>query len=248
LSPILYGLLANAGHSYRATFAIISGLAFVAGTTAAVLSLPPVQLGKGYSMSTLKALFNEHMLFLIVVLVMSLCYMGAESIPNNWIPKFLDDTFTGFADFRSRLILSLFWTAVTVGRYICAAILNRWNNSRGLLIILSLAAAGCLIAAPNMQWRLSAEILLAGSGLFFSGIIPIIFSFTEDLPKKLAGIVFILVLTIGMLGASLASRGIGYLVDSLGFRPAIIIGAVPLLVIVLLSLSGRRSWGRNRTD
>ena len=246
LSPLLYGVLTTAGVSYKALFVIISGLAFAVGTAAAVITLPPVLLGEGYSVRIMKAMFREHLLFLIVILIMSLCYMGSESIPNNWIPKFLDDTFRGFADFRSRLILSLFWAAVTVGRYICAAILNRWNNSRGLLIILSLSAAACLIAAPNMPGRLSAEILLAGSGLFFSGIIPIIFSFTERLPEKLAGIVFILVLTIGMLGASLASRGVGLLADRFGFRPGVMIGAVPLLVIVVLSISGRRSLWQTR--
>ena len=248
LSPMVYGVLSTAGYSYRMIFIILGTLAFAAGSAAVVIHLPRVQLGEGYAANTMKALFKEHLLFLIVVLVMSLCYMGSESIPNNWIPKYLNDTFSGFSGFRSRLILSLFWASVTIGRYICAAVLKRWNNARGLLVILCFGASACLVAAPIVPSRLPAEILLAGSGLFFSGIIPIIFSFTERLPEKLAGIVFILVLTIGMLGASLASRGVGFLADSFGFRPAIMIGAVPLLLIVVLSLLGGRSWWCSRAD
>lgn len=244
LSPVLYGMLVSAGFSYRAMFMIISGLAFAAGTAAGIIPLPTVQLGEGYSVITIKAFFREHILFLLVILIMSLCYMGSESIPNNWIPKFLDDTFEGFPEFRSRLILSLFWASVTVGRYICAAVLNYWKNPRGLLAILSLFAAACLIIAPNMPGRTSAEVVLATSGLFFSGIIPIIFSFTEQLPERLAGIVFILVLTVGMLGASLASRGVGLLADRFGFRPAIMLGAVPLIIIVVLSSSGGELFRR----
>jgi fucose permease len=244
LSPVLYGMLVSAGFSYRAMFMIISGLAFAAGTAAGIIPLPPVQLGEGYSVSTIKVFFREHILFLLVILIMSLCYMGSESIPNNWIPKFLNDTFEGFPEFRSRLILSLFWASVTVGRYICAAVLNYWKNPRGLLAILSLLAASCLIMAPNMSGRTSTEIVLAASGLFFSGIIPIIFSFTEQLPERLSGIVFILVLTVGMLGASLASRGVGLVADRFGFRPAIMLGAVPLIIIVVLSSSGGGLFGR----
>jgi len=248
LSPMLYGVLSTAGYSYRIIFIILGGLAFTAGAAAAVIHLPSVQLGEGYAATTMKILFKEHLLFLIVVLVMSLCYMGSESIPNNWIPKYLDDTFSDFSGFRSRLILSLFWAAVTIGRYICAAVLKRWNNAKGLLVILCLGASACLVAAPIVTSRLTAEILLSGSGIFFSGIIPIIFSFTERLPEKLAGIVFILVLTIGMLGASLASRGVGFLADSFGFMPAIMIGAAPLLLIIVLSLLGGKSVWHSGDD
>jgi fucose permease len=240
LSPVLYGILAGADLSYKVVFLLIGALALAAGSLAALISLPPVQLGEGYSMPMMKSLAGGPWRFLILLLVMSLCYMGSESIPNNWIPAYLDDQFRAFTDFRSRLVLSLFWSAVTVGRHICAAILKRWHNARGLLILLCLGAAFCLIAAPNMPGRLGTEMLLAGSGLFFSGIIPIIFSFTERFPQEVAGIVFILVLTVGMLGASLASRGFGFLAERFGFKPGIMSGAIPLLVIVVLSLTARR--------
>jgi fucose permease len=245
LSPLLHGLLSAAGNTYRVVFFIIGGFAFAAGAYAALVSLPPVELGEGYSIRTARALFKENGLLLAVILVMSLCYMASESVPNNWIPKYLDDSFRETAVFRSRLVLSLFWASVTVGRHICAAILKRWLNAKGLLVILCLGGAACLAAAAYMKQRLYAEVLLAGSGLFFSGIIPIIFSFTERFTGRSSGIVFILVLTIGMLGASLASRGIGLIADGAGFRPAIVTGAVPLLLIALLTLSGRRYWWRS---
>jgi FHS family L-fucose permease-like MFS transporter len=234
LSPLVYAALSSAGQSYRAIFLVIAALGFSAGFAVSIVSLPHASLGSGYSRAVGLSLFRDHRRFLALILLMSFCYMGSESIPNNWIPKYLDDTFAGFSEFRSRLVLSLFWTAVTVGRYICAGVLSAWRKPRRLLALLCLLAGGCLLAAPNMGTRIFSETVLVVSGLFLSGIIPIIFSFSEQLPSSLSSIVFILILTVGMLGASLTSRAVGFLTDRAGFRLSIMAGALPLFVVIAL--------------
>jgi fucose permease len=244
LSPLVYAALFSAGRSYHAMFVVIAVLGFIAGFAVSILSLPHASLGSGYSRAVGLSLFRDHRGFLALILLMSFLYMGSESIPNNWIPKYLDDTFAGFSEFRSRLMLSLFWAAVTGGRHLCAVVLSTWHKPRRLLALLCILAGACLLAAPNMPTRLSSELVLVVSGLFMSGIIPIIFSFSEHLPDSLSSIAFIMILTVGMLGASLTSRAVGFLTDLAGFRLSIMAGALPLFVVTALAacLRKEKKW------
>jgi len=131
VSPVVSGLLFERGSHYPAVFAFIAATTFVSAVITALTGFPEFSLGKGLSVAVIKGLAGRHSSFFITVLVMSLCYMGAEAVPNNWIPKYLSDSFPGFSEFRSRLVLSLFWACITSGRYILrlsAALLEKAGN------------------------------------------------------------------------------------------------------------------------
>lgn len=240
VSPVVSGLLFERGSHYPAVFAFIAATAFVSAVITALTGFPEFSLGKGLSVAVIKGLAGRHSSFFITVLVMSLCYMGAEAVPNNWIPKYLSDSFPGFSEFRSRLVLSLFWAFITSGRYICVFLLRCWRKPETLLALLAVAAASCVSLAPLMNNRAAAEWLFMLSGLFFSGMMPIILSFTQKLTAGLSGAMFILILTVGMLGASVVSKAVGMTADRAGFGMAIMLGAVPLFVIILLATGGAK--------
>jgi fucose permease len=195
-----------------------------------------MELGEGFNIPVIRELIQKHKGLFFPVIAMSLCYMAAEAIPNNWIPGYFKSIFPENPGFRSRIFLSLFWASITVGRYICAAILNFWRKPKVLLMILSILSAGCLAAVPagnNHKW---AELMFTLTGLFLSGMIPIIFSFTDLLPEKLAGSCFILVLTIGMIGASGANKVFGFIAAAAGFRVGIAVGSIPALLVFFLTM------------
>jgi fucose permease len=238
VSPVVSGLLFGKGSHYPAVAMVIAAAALLSAVITAFAGFPDISLGKGLSLQVIKDLAGKHSRFFIVVLVMSLCYMGSEAVPNNWIPKYLTDSFPGFSDFRSRLVLSLFWAFITSGRYICAFTLRFWRRPVTLLVLLAVAAAACISLAPLMKQRAAAEWLFMLSGLFFSGMMPIILAFTQKLEAALSGSMFVLILTVGMLGASVVSKAVGMTADRAGFSTAIVLGAVPLVIIVLLSAVG----------
>jgi fucose permease len=169
--------------------------------------------------------------------------MTAEAVPNNWIPQYLRDVFPASPVFRSRVVLSLFWAAVTVGRQLCAVLLKRWKPHL-LTAILSAGAALSLCAASLTRSSLGAEAAFVATGLFLSGVMPVILALTGRMPGEAAGASFVLVLAVGMLGASGMNRVVGGVSDLLGFRAGILTGAVPLVGVILIFLLNRRLRGR----
>jgi fucose permease len=235
-SPLISGVFIKSGFHYPATYFIIVCAAFIGGTASAFAKMPVIELGEGFTIPVFRELLQKYRGVFILVIGMSLCYMGSETIPNNWIPEYLKGIFPGYSGFRSRIILSLFWASITVGRYVCAAILNFWKKPKFLLLILSIMSAVCLASVPAGNSHKWAEVMFILTGLFFSGMIPIIFSFTDFLPEKLAGTCFILILTIGMLGASGANKAFGLIAAAAGFRVGIVISAIPAVFVFILTL------------
>ena len=235
-SPLVSGIFIKSGFHYPATYFIIACAAFIGGTASAFVKQPVAELGEGFTITIFRELLQKHRGVFILVICMSLFYMGSETIPFNWIPEYFKNIFPGYSGFRSRVILSLFGVSLTLGRYICAAILNIWNKPKLLLLILSILGAVCLALVPAGDSHNWAEVMFILTGLFFSGMMPIIFSFTDLLPEKLAGTCFILILTIGMLGASGANKAFGLITAAAGFRVGVVIGAIPALLIFFLVL------------
>ncbi len=230
-SPMVSGIILARGGHYPLLFLFVSAVAFSSAALAFLLPFPPIDLGGGFSPSIMKRLMHAYRGFMAVVLLMGLFYMGAEAVPNNWIPAYLSETFD-ITGFRPGFVLAGFWAAITAGRHLCAAVLGFWNKPRALLMILTAGGSACLLAVPFLRSSIQVEFAFIISGLFFSGMIPIIFSFYENLPPDLAGTMFLLVLTVGMIGASLMGKGIGVIADIAGFSAAILLG-VPLLLAIL---------------
>ena len=234
ISPVATGVLFARGFHYPAPFFVLTAMIVICGITAAVTKLPPFDLGNRISFRSIGDAFLSRGSLLTIIIVMNLCYVGAESIPHTWIPKYFYDTFPGYSAFRLRLILSLFWASITVGRHICAAFLHRGTKPQVLLAVNSVAAAVWLALAPLLKRGISAEIMFISSGLFFAGIFPTIISFVEHFSERDSNTAFILVMASGLAGASGLSRAVGFIADRFGFTLGIMIGSLPLISILVL--------------
>ena len=240
VAPLAAGTLLAAGGHYRGAFLGLGALAGAAALITAVARLPCPVLGGGLKLGTVRELWRGHRALFIVIALMNFLYVGAETVPNAWIPKYLHDTFPGGSPFRATLALSLFWAAVTVGRFICAALLKRGAPPRSLLAMIGALALVCLIIAPLARRRLPAEAAFIAAGFFFSGMFPIIISYCDRLPEGALGAMFIMVMAMGMAGAALAGRGVGVIADRIGFSAGMGVAAVlTLLVLLMVPVLGR---------
>ncbi len=246
-APAASGLFIASGLHYRSCFLLFSGLCVLA-SLAAFISRPRVpDLGEGFTVSVLRELAGGHTRLFIAVLAMNLCYIGSEAVPNAWIPKYLSDVFPGASPLRSSMVLSFFWMAMTAGRFVCAFLVKKLEAPAAILAGLAVLSVACLLAAPMMEGRLSSEIVFACSGFFFSGMFPIIISFTSRLPERLSGAMFIMVMAAGMMGASIAGKSVGVIADALGFRWGMGLAAgLAAMVLVFIPLLGRAGRAAER--
>jgi len=239
-TPLIGGALLSWQISYRGVFVGYGILVCLSTIFTAAAHLPCPDLGAGLALSSIRKLFSNHRTLFIVLAMMNLCYVGAETVPNAYVPKYLHDTFTSTTAFRGALMLSLFWGAITLGRFACAALLNRGVPPKLTLAALAVLSAACLLPAAWTGNRVAAEILFVSSGLFLSGMFPIIISYSGQLPPASAGTMFLMVMASGMLGASIVGRMVGVLADRFSFSAGMSL-AVPLalLVFVLIPLLPR---------
>jgi len=235
IAPAGSGAMVWLGLGFREAFGALFLAGLVAAASTVLFRFPLPGLGQGLAPSALRDLLVNHRGIFIAIVFMNLCYVGSEAVPNAWIPKYLDDTFPGTGKFRSAAVLSLFWAAITAGRFACAAAVKRGVRPRALLAFLSFCATLCLAIAPSLSSRLGSEVLFIGSGLFFSGIFPLIIAHTENMPERTSGTMFIMVMAAGMLGASLAGRSTGVLADAVGFGWGM--GAAALLSALVLFMT-----------
>lgn len=234
VAPVASGYLLTAGVHYRAAFLGLGALAGGAAVATAAARVPCPDLGDGLKLRAVRELWQDYRPLFLLIALMNFCYVGAETVPNAWIPKYLHDTFPGSPAFRATLALSLFWGAVTAGRFLCAAGLRRGFPARAMLAALAALALSCLVIAPLARHRLAAEAAFIGAGFFFSGIFPIIISHSDQLPPNALGAMFILVMAAGMAGAAAAGRAVGLIADAVSFQAGMGLSALLILFTLLL--------------
>jgi len=241
-APLFSGTVVSLGLGYREAFAGLTLLSALVLVFSLINGIPRAELGDGLAPSALKELFTGHWKVVAAVVLMNLCYVGAEAVPNAWIPKYLHDTFPGSSEFRSTLVLALFWAAITGGRFVCAWLIGKGMTPRRLLGSLAVLSALCLLVAPMLNVRILAEALFVLSGLFFSGMFPVIISYTERIPEKTSGTLFILVMAAGMLGASGAGRAVGVIAEAVSFGVGMGLAALlSAMILVLMPLAEKHS-------
>lgn len=246
-APLIFGAMISRGFHYPALFGMFALLSLIAGVIAAVSSPPQHPIERGLAPGSIGELFRESRLVFIMIILMNMLYASAESIPNIWIPQYFTDTFSGYPEFRSRLILSFFWGAMTVGRQLCARIIHRGAQPRHVLVFLAAMSSVFLFAAPRFQGHALSEIFFASSGFFFSAMFPIIASFSEHFPIHLRSSFFILIMSAGMIGVSGTSRLTGLIAQRFGFFYSALLGSAFLLLILSMAVIGGKRFAPDRT-
>ncbi len=102
-----------------------------------------------------------------------------------------------------------------------------------------LAFAGLGVGALALTPLLGRAELAAGgfvlSGLFLSGMFPMIMAVVDRLPARYTSL-YLVVWASSVGGGALMSRAVGGVVDAYGLRAGMLIGAVPLLLQLLVTL------------
>ncbi|GGR41206.1 MFS transporter [Deinococcus ruber] len=220
LSPLLVAFLVTT--SYRPPFLLMSVLAALLALGVRGWWPPQAHHAREHapvSIAGRDTLVGSSRFTFLLFAVCFFLYVGMEASIGNWATVHL----TRLHHPNPALMTSLFWAALTVGRFGFALIGSRV----GFSLVLAVGAIGTLVASGLLLGGGLAPVALMLAGLCFAPMISTLFAWlTAVLPPRLAPYA----LTSGMLGAAVLPALVGWLLPRLGTL------ALPLGVLLFAGL------------
>lgn len=180
----------------------------------------------GYPAKSLPFLFISALFFLI--------YVGVEMSFSNYLPSILIER-SGMEESSAAAVLSLFWGTMVLGRLFAGVLADRMGHASYLAVFS--AGAACAFVGMSVtdaeSWML---VMVALSGLFFSGIFGIALVYANGLLPGMTERTTSLLVALGGVGGAVLPRLTGWIMDSYPVRATMwsIAGSVVLLLLVLI--------------
>ena len=171
--------------------------------------------------------------FLSLFLI-SFIYNGVAFSLLGWVAVFMQES-VGFSIFSSISMISVFYVALTAGRFLCAAYAERLGYAATLLIL----AVGLALTYPLVVFSTTAAPLVIGiflTGLTLSGLFPTALAFGTRLYPQQSGAVTGILNVAMIAGSMLPPLWTGLFSDIWSFQTALGINysmAFLLLVVCL---------------
>lgn len=180
--------------------------------------------------------------FLALSAAFFMIYVGMEMSFSNYLPSILIAR-TGMPDSTATAALSLFWGTMVLGRLFAGIIADRIGYAR-YLFITTAAAAIVFIGIVFFEQQSLLMILIALSGLCFSGVFGIALVYANGMLPGMTERTTSLLVALGGVGGAVFPRVTGWFMDRFSTGPTLyyLAALVIALVVVLLVLmiTGRR--------
>lgn len=224
--------IANAS-SVQIPYLLIAFTLIVLAAIFAFLKLPDLGRSEHVQISPRKALQFRHLrLGAIGIFV----YVGAEVAIGSFLINFLSEpSIAGFNHAEAAHYITYYWGGAMVGRFIGAAIMQRIDASK-VLLVNAVCAILLVIIAMTSEGSIAMWSILA-VGLFNSIMFPTIFSLAirdlKDATSHGSG-----VLCLAIVGGALLPLMQGVLADYLGVQQAFILPVLCYVYIVYYAVVG----------
>lgn len=167
----------------------------------------------------------------------ALGYGVCETLSGNWVSLYMAQHFHAGTGISS-LALTLFWSLVTIGRVVFAAI-GQWVAARLVWQVLPLVVAGaflvCALAPPGHAGLGLLGFALAGLGC--SALLPLAISFGQSQLAAVSASVAGGLIAFYQLGYGLAAFGVGPLLSFTGLGLNAIYGWAVVIALLTATLS-----------
>jgi FHS family glucose/mannose:H+ symporter-like MFS transporter len=165
-------------------------------------------------------------------------YTGAESSGWGWLSTYAEKNLS-FSAIESGAAVAVFWAAVTIGRFLIAFTLKKFNL-RKLIMALSLSAGIVCVIMGALHQKMFVWIVVILLGLACSSQWGLILSFGTERYKRNSGSVFAILLASGSIGMSLVPYLMGLAGDLVGMRISLFVPALMFTSIAVLFSVSRK--------
>jgi len=169
--------------------------------------------------------------------IFALLYGVCETINGNWSALYMKEHF-GASAFLSSLSLTTFWSIVTVGRLLFAALESRLPAAlvcRILPLVVTLALIATAFAPQTAAWL--GIVIFALAGLGCSALLPLSISFGQKELTAISASVAGGLIACYQIGYGIAAFGVGPLQSWTGLRLNGIYGGTAIVALVMGGLS-----------
>ncbi|MBI3958661.1 MAG: MFS transporter [Chloroflexi bacterium] len=242
LSPLIFGYLLERGIAWRW---MLGGTALL-WLAYGLISLP-LQPSTGEEKEQRPSqLLDLSMLAsgpLLALFAIAFIYNGVAYSLLGWVALFMQES-AGFSAFFSISLISVFYVALTVGRFACAVVSERVGYGATLLgLALGITATYPLVALSSTALWVVAGVFL--TGLSLSGLFPTAMAYGSRLFPQRAGTISGTLNVSMTLGAMIPPLWTGIIAEQWSFQAALGVnyGMVVALLAVALHLwkqEGRR--------
>ena len=170
-------------------------------------------------------------------------YNGVAFSLLNWIAIFMQQS-AGFSAFFSISMISIFYVALTVGRFVCAAYAERLGYARTLLVL----ALGITFAYPLVVLGLNSMLAVIGiflTGLGFSGLFPTAVAYGARLYPEQTGTLSGTLSVAMTFGTMIPPLWTGIIADMWSFQAALAMNYVMVPPLILIAVYLGRVEGRS---
>lgn len=248
VSPLLIGYLLELGMGWRWALGGTGVIWLIYGVMVFFVSrgdaAEEVESSSGeFDLGMLRMLRNGPMLSLFIV---AFIYNGVAYSLLGWVGVYMKRT-AGLSDFLSVGIISVFYVALTTGRFICAAFSERIGYAATFLILaVGITLTYPLVVFSSSPWMMAVGVFL--TGLSLSGLFPMALAYGSRLFPTRSGMVAG-VLSIAMtFGGMVPPLWTGVIADAWGLRGALGVNYLLVLPLIFLGFYLRRSELRQAAE
>lgn len=236
--PFVLGMLIDR-YSQPAILAGVGGVLVIPLVMITGAGFPSPKQPQGFPIAQAGRLVGDTVLLLMGLILFF--ESGNEISVGGWTATFVTEDLAAPAR-TALLILSLYWTGMTLARFALGYILQRVAATTVLYIGIAIAIAGALLMMTTHSVVVAALGTFAlGAG--FAAMYPTVLGFVGERYPTLSGTAFSLVIAMSLCGGMLLPYTAGALGTRYGLRKAFAIVPAALIIQALLIgvLSRRRS-------
>ena len=228
LGPIITTLMATMFGNWKLVFAVY---AFTSVLAIIWLYLTQIEETKSsHGAATFKSCFSLLKNKFIVVMVLGIFMLvGSDVGMNSNIANFLQNQF-GLTLERASLGISLYFTALMIGRFSGAVILN-WISARRFLLLTAIVALISLIGMLLAPSALMAQVAIFLVGLGSANLFPLIFSIAiEKMPDRSNEVSGLMIMAIS--GGAFLPPVMGMVSANVGVKASFLVLVLAMIYLV----------------
>ena len=233
ISPLVIGYLLDQGLAWRWALGGSAIIWLLYGIVAYLFDSGEVRsAGRGKAEKLDLGMLREGP-FLSLFLI-AFIYNGVATSLLGWVALYMQES-AGFSTFFAVSMISVFYVALTIGRFMCAAFAERTGYAVTLLVM----AVGLTLTYPLVVLGNNSILVVAGvflSGLSFSGLFPMALAYGTRLYPEQTGTVTGTLNVAMTVGAMIPPLWTGIIAESWGMQIALGINYIMVLPMIFLAL------------